>query len=162
MGVAAYWTCGQCGHGNAESLPVCGTCRKPRGLTVTQKDIITDATGVKLPGPGDRMNKTERDYSFRLEAMRQAGNINRWKFQGVRLLWGVDPKTGRAMYYKPDFLVFMPSTGSIVESRVKLIEVKGPQIWDRDKVRFRGCRAEYPEFDFELWQREKGEWRKLE
>jgi hypothetical protein len=41
------------------------------------------------------------------------------------------------------------------------IEVKGPHIFDRDIVRFKGCRAEWPEFHFQMWQLKKGEWSRI-
>jgi hypothetical protein len=36
---------------------------------------------------------------------------------------------------------------------MKLIEVKGGHIWDRDIVRFKGARAYWPEFAFEMHQK---------
>ncbi len=61
------------------------------------------------------------------------------------------------MRYKPDFVVF------IEDMPTKLIEVKGGHIFDRDLVRFKGCRAEWKTwFDFEMWQKKAGQWTRLE
>jgi hypothetical protein len=58
------------------------------------------------------------------------------------------------MRYTPDFVVFH-------RAYIKLIEVKGGHIWDRDIVRFKGARAYWPEFSFELWQKKQGQWKRL-
>ena len=45
--------------------------------------------------------------------------------------------------------------------RTKFIEVKGGHIWDRDIVRFKGCRAAWPQYEFEMWQLKKREWTRI-
>jgi len=98
------------------------------------------------------MNKTEREFSFILEAQKRTGEIDEWKFEGVRLLWG------GGMTYTADFSVRRTQRG-----RIKVVEVKGAHIRDRDIVRFKGCRHELEEwFDFEFHQRNKdGTWTRL-
>lgn len=44
---------------------------------------------------------------------------------------------------------------------VTMIEVKGAHIYERDLVRFKGARADWPEFSFEMWQWARGEWSKI-
>jgi hypothetical protein len=97
-----------------------------------------------------RMNKTEREYSFILEAMKRKGEILRYEFEGIALKWA-------DMRYTPDFVVF--PTVIATHQPMKLIEVKGAHIWDRDIVRFKGARAYWPEFQFEMWQKKNGQWR---
>jgi len=115
------------------------------------------------------MNKTEWEFSRILAAQKARGEIVEWRYQGVRLPWGADPKTGRAMHYKPDFYVVSYALHGPKDAEkkywiigIKIIEVKGGHIWDRDKVRFRGARAEWPMFEFELWQKKAGQWKRLE
>lgn len=62
------------------------------------------------------------------------------------------------MHYCPDF--------SYREQRLEeevsvLIEVKGPHIRDRDLVRFRGCKAEWSEFEFQMWQEVEHDWKRI-
>jgi len=59
------------------------------------------------------------------------------------------------MRYTPDFVVFRPS------QKILFIEVKGAHIWDRDLVRFKGARAYWPEFDFELHQKRDGVFQRI-
>lgn len=107
-----------------------------------------NAVAPKIKKPRE-MNKTERAFADLLEAKKRAGEILSWRYEGIRLKWG------GCMHYCPDFIVFdaigLP----------KCIEVKGAHIWSRDRVRFLGCRAEWPEFIFELFQWKKGEWKRL-
>jgi hypothetical protein len=115
-----------------------------------------------------RMNKTEREFSFILEAMKRRGEILRYEFEGITLRWA-------DMKYTPDFVVFSnvmqmlkqmevikPGEYTTVEwSGLKLIEVKGAHIWDRDIVRFKGARAYWPEFAFEMHQKKEGQWKRI-
>ena len=105
------------------------------------------------------MNKTEYEFSLILEAQKIRGDVDvfTYKYEALTLHWGFDDKTGKRMRYKPDFLVRRLNLVS------RVIEIKGGHIFDRDLVRFRGCRAEWQWlFDFELWQKKAGEWRRLE
>lgn len=103
-----------------------------------------------------RMNKTEAEFALMLEARKRSGEITDYRYEGMRLKWGEDPRTGEAMNYLADFVVI-----GKLSSHITLIEVKGAHIWDRDKVRFKGCRAAWPCFAFELHQKIKGEWKRI-
>lgn len=107
----------------------------------------------KLPKP--RMNATERAYGLILEAMKRRGEIAAYRFEGIKLAWGTDPVSGRSMYYTPDFFV-RDDFDEIV-----LVEVKGSRIWPQDWIRFKGCRAAWPMFRFELHQKTKEGWKRL-
>lgn len=113
------------------------------------------AAGLSKPRVRRGMNKTEAAFALRLEAMKQAGEILDYRYEGMRLKWGADEKTGDSMWYKADFCVFRE------EIPILLIETKGAHIWSRDVVRFKGCRSGWPCFDFELWQLTKGQWKQL-
>jgi len=120
------------------------------------------------------MNKTESGFAQRLEIMKRNGEILRYDYQGMTLRWGVDEKTGDSMRYTPDFVVFKPKTIEVelnsvqsteieVAPTIVLIEVKGPHIHYRQQAiaRFKGCRAWWPEFQFEMWQKQKTGWKQI-
>jgi hypothetical protein len=105
------------------------------------------------------MNETEASFALILETMRHRGEIARWVYEGMTLRWA-------DMKYTPDFIVFEKTDSTMRDSyefitRMKMIEVKGAKIWDRDIVRFKGARAYWPEFAFEMHQRKRGEWARL-
>ncbi len=111
----------------------------------------------KIEGNRPTMNKTETEFSLILEADRVDGEIRRWEYEGITLRWA-------DMKYTPDFLVTIGTDFYIAGRQIvrfKLIEVKGGHIWDRDIVRFKGARAYWPEFTFEMWQKKKGLWTQL-
>lgn len=121
---------------------------------------VDKLTGVNLSGKKPKqlrgteppkMNGTEAEFEVLLKAQVAEGAIDDYRFQGTRLRWG------GGMYYKSDF------TTRRSDGVITVIEVKGPQIWDRDIVRFKGCRAEWKEwFIFEMWQRDANKtWSRL-
>lgn len=108
--------------------------------------------------PKPRQNKTELAFGLILEAQKQRREIIEYKPFGIRLEWGAHPETGKPQVYSPDFTVW--ETGAAF---LRLIEVKGPHIWQKDRIRFRGCRAEWGMwFQFEMWQKKAGQWKRLE
>jgi len=127
-----------------------------------------DAIKVLTKHQATRMNKTEAEYAMILEAMKRKGEILRYEYEGITLRWA-------DMKYTPDFLVFanpwkeleslstkIKDLSQVVEVHgTKLIEIKGGHIWDRDIVRFKGARAFYPEFQFEMHQKKAGQWSRI-
>jgi hypothetical protein len=105
------------------------------------------------------MNATESEFALYLEALKRSGEILRYEFEGMTLRWA-------DMRYTPDFVVFEPITTEfkwkpgVWPVKVKLIEVKGAHIWSRDLVRFKGARAYWPEFQFEMHQKTKSGWKR--
>jgi hypothetical protein len=100
------------------------------------------------------MNKTESEFALMLEAQKRNGEILRAEYEGVTLRWA-------DMRYTPDFVVFYPeSPATRSDPLIKLIEIKGSHIWDRDIVRFKGARAYWPEFAFEMHQKTKNGWKR--
>jgi hypothetical protein len=116
-----------------------------------------DPKPKKLRGSAKEPNKTEAEFGVLLKAQRSRGEIIRYVYQGITLHWG------GGMRYTPDWFVIVTQapTYSFKAFRSRLIEIKGAKIWDRDIVRFKGCKAEWPEFEFEMWQRTEGRWNRL-
>jgi len=104
--------------------------------------------GAPLFSRGD-MNRTEREFAAMLERQKRAREIVRYDFEGITLRWA-------DMRYTPDFVVI-----KFVPAPLNFIEVKGGHIWDRDIVRFKGARAYWPEFEFEMWQKRGTRWCRL-
>jgi hypothetical protein len=107
-------------------------------------------TGVRKDKPDEeKMNGTERDFLAWTKRCLTPSHVV--IYQPIRLRWGGN------MHYKPDFGIRLRSTGAM-----RLIEVKGPHIFSRDIVRFKGCRAEWQDlFSFEMWQVDSGIWRQI-
>lgn len=118
---------------------------------------------LALPA-GPRMTVPEREYALILEAMKRREEILEYRPWGIKLAWGADPKTGKVMVYSPDFYVVRSAfRRNPYISDIVLIEIKGSKLFHPALVRFRGCRAAWPMFNFELHQREKdGRWRRVE
>jgi hypothetical protein len=103
------------------------------------------------------MNGTEAAFGLMLEAKVRNGEIHRYEFEGMSLRWA-------DMRYTPDFVVFQnESEPGLADFPITLIEVKGPHIHYRQQAiaRFKGCRAWWPEFQFELWQKQKTGWNRI-
>lgn len=111
----------------------------------------------------DRMTRPEREMALILEAKKRRGEILEWRFEGISLAWGVDPENGKQMWYTPDFYVVKEELrAKSFSSYVCLLETKGAKLFNAQLVRFRGCRACWPNFHFELHQLEKGTWSRVE
>lgn len=98
-----------------------------------------------------QMNKTERAFSLLLEADKHNGNrLQGWHYEGMTLRWGtLDP-----ISYTADFLVFDLSG-------IRLIEVKGAKLWKDTSQKFKAARNQWPQFRFEMWQKQKDGWKQL-
>lgn len=105
------------------------------------------------------MTKPEREYGLILEAMKRKGEVVDYRFQGMSLAWGKDPESGILMRYKCDYVVILDSE---FYARFKIIECKGPHIYPQDLIRFKGCRAEWPMFQFEMWQLTATGWQRIQ
>lgn len=123
----------------------------------------TRAEQKALPLPV-KMTIPEKEMDLMLKVQQQKGEILEYRFHPLKLAWGVDPDTGNAMIYTPDFLVVRGEfRQNIYAKDIVLIETKGSKLFHAHLVRFRGCRACWPIFQFELHQRDKeGGWRRVE
>jgi hypothetical protein len=112
---------------------------------------VVSAPVVESPKrKGRSPNKTETEFGLILEAQKRRGDILFYSYEGFSLRWG------DGMRYTPDYIVFVDN------APIKLVEVKGAHIWDRDIVRFKGCRAEWKQwFEFEMHQKKQGSWIRL-
>lgn len=124
-------------------------------------------TKSKLQGNAGRKrgipNKTEAEFALRLEAMKQAGEILRYEYEGITLRWN-------GVRYTPDFVVFDKDfssrevNGRIFTNRLRLIEIKGGFIkgkYERAIERFKHARTYWPEFSFEMHQKKNGQWTRI-
>ncbi len=94
-------------------------------------------------------NKTEQRFLNLLEAKLKRGEIQSYRYEGLSLKWGGN------MSYTPDAVV-IPLTGKWI-----MIEVKGKHEWSRDVVRWKGCRAEWSELEFQYWREVDRVWRRI-
>lgn len=111
----------------------------------------TDNDRKGKPQARAEMNKTERDYSLILEAMKRRGDIVDWEREGITLRWP------DGMRYTPDFTVTLHAIkwGAAERDYVSIlfIEAKGPRIEDDAMVKFRAARDKWTRYRFEMWQR---------
>lgn len=94
--------------------------------------------------PAGQMNKTEAKYSVRLEALKQAGEIQWWKWDCINL------RLADKCFYKTDFLV-MAKDGTL-----ECHEVKG-FLTDDALVKLKVAADTFP-FRFLLCKVVKGAW----
>lgn len=99
-------------------------------------------------------NKTEARFGAVLEARKKRGEIDSYRYEGMSLRWG------GGMRYTADWVVIDNWTLTS-NPRVTLIEVKGKLLRNQDLVRFKGCKSEWPEFYFEMWQEIDREWKRI-
>lgn len=110
-------------------------------------------------------NKTEAEYGRLLESQKLCGEIIEYRYEGITLRWA-------DMKYTPDWFVVVGTMTDDIGNpmiprpigthlAIRIIEVKGGHIFDRDIVRFKGARAAWPLFQFEMHQKKAGEWRRL-
>lgn len=145
----------------------CRTARKPdsrhqdapqrAGSPKTSVDALQPLASEVVAKAGKRrMNRTEGRYAAILQERLERQHIKAWMFEGIRLKWGED-SNGEAMRYLADFCI------TEIDGSMTLVETKGAKVWDRDRVRFKGCRAQWDkQFKFEMMQydRKKG-WVKI-
>lgn len=117
-------------------------------LVCAGKAAAPEPKHAKFEQKSKTPNKTEQRYLDILEAKKRRGEINSYRYEGMSLRWG------DGMRYTADVVVFCGK-------EITLIEVKGPHIHQKDLIRFKGCKAEWKEFNFELWQEVKREWKRI-
>lgn len=104
------------------------------------------------------MNKTESEFALILESQKREGKILRYLFEGITLRFA-------NVKYTPDFVVFWKPKAPFSPLCTKFIEVKGPFIKgnrERAVERFRHAKTYWPEFTFEMMQKQKdGSWNQI-
>lgn len=148
--------------GISMSLAEAEAHQRRHGFRMTPQYAVIDGKIVE-PKSKPRMNGTETRFSLILESMLRRDEIVEWRFEGISLAWGEDPKTGKPMWYTPDFYVVVEEHLDCekVFKRQKLIEVKGAHIREKDLVRFKGCRSDWTDIDFEMHQWKGGTWQRI-
>jgi hypothetical protein len=94
-----------------------------------------------------RMNKTEVEFSYVLEARKRAGEIDGWAFESVKL------RLADGCWYLPDFMAWGKA--------FTFYEVKGAHIWDDAMVKFKVAREQIKWATFELHQKLNGQWTRI-
>lgn len=113
--------------------------------------IATTAHATQTPKrlrQAKQPNKTEAAFGRLLEIRLRKDEFARIDYEGITLRW-------LEMRYTPDWVATTP------ENTLICFEVKGPKIWDRDIVRFKGAKAFWPQILFEMWQHTKNGWQRL-
>jgi hypothetical protein len=120
-------------------------------------------TKTKLPQPV-QMSRPEIEMGMMLEAQKRAAEIVDYRFQGMSLAYSPDPETGILLRYKCDYVVIVDRDTEFY-ARIKIIECKGHgkhAISAAAKLRFKGAKAAWPMFKFEMHQRGRdGQWRRV-
>lgn len=127
---------------------------------------------AQLPQPV-KMSRPEKEMGMMLEAQKRAREIVDYRFQGMSLAYSPDPETGIQLRYKCDYVVIerLEERKNIMDwplmslSAIKIIECKGygkHAISAAAKLRFKGAKAAWPMFQFEMHQRcQDGQWRRV-
>lgn len=128
------------------------------------------ASGVKTAkkrGKSRReMNATEREFSRMLESNRKSGALISYDYEGLTLRWG---EGAGMMTYTPDFVAvrrihYLDPDFYTEEERkhplVQLVffEIKGAHAWQKDIVKFKAARANWPLYEFQLWEKGSDGW----
>lgn len=116
-------------------------------------NLQTDAKQESSPAATfqpDRMNKTERRYSLRLDAFRMGKEILWWAFESIKF------RLADRTWYTPDFVIIRR------DKSMEFHEVKGGFIYDDSKVKFKTCREIYSQLGtWRMMQWKGGEWREI-
>jgi len=124
---------------------------KANAAVLTHPDDQTQPIAAAAHGAGPFKTKSEAEFADILEAMKIRGEIAHYVYQGITLRYA-----NGQLRYTPDFVVFP------VMITFKLIEVKGryvpPTFWQHARQRFLACKAEWPEFLFEMHQKTADGW----
>lgn len=145
---------------------------------------------AELPAPKrpthvfGKMNKTEEHFARILDAKKNHGDLLEWAFEPFALRLAEDTT------YTPDFVSVARYGITIAELRrlasstaleasnadlanllykvtcldpgaVTFYEIKGPQIWEKNRIKYKVAVEHYPWARFALWQRDAGEWKQL-
>lgn len=121
--------------------------QRHHGFNLTHQVVVEDAPGIVLPK--NRQNKTEAAFGLILEAQKRRGEVLKYSFQSVTLRLGDDCR------YTPDFMV------ERVGQKPELIEIKGGFVRDDALVKYKVAKEMHDWADFSMWQKFKGEWRRL-
>ena len=103
---------------------------------------VIEATGKRQR----EMNKTENELHLILKSQYPDATI---RYEAIKLRLGIN------CHYTPDFMI------ARVDQPILFVEAKGAMIWDDSKVKFKTAKEQYPEFDFQMFQKKQGTWRQI-
>jgi hypothetical protein len=139
-------------------LPVPSELQEFREAVVDKTVRSVVAKPALLPQPV-KMSRPEIEMGMMLEAQKRAAEIVDYRFQGMSLAYSPDPETGILLRYKCDYVVI------VTLAAIRIIECKGHgkhAISAAAKLRFKGAKAAWPMFKFEMHQRGRdGQWRRV-
>jgi hypothetical protein len=118
-----------------------GTKNSPEATSVRP---VRKADNCRMKARIGFRSQLEADWAGQLELRRLAGEIASWQYE---------PRTfvlGSHRSYTPDFRVIYPGG-----ARIDWHEVKGPQFWDKDRVRVDWFVAAYPDLPLYIVTRDK-------
>lgn len=95
------------------------------------------------------MNQTEARFAAVLEGMKRDGHVAEWRYENEIF------DLGSGITYRPDFPTIF-TTG-----HKTYYEIKGEQIWDKNRIKFLIAAAMFTEYTWVMVQLKKGEWREL-
>lgn len=148
-------------------LPVPPELQEFREAVVDKMVRSVVAKPALLPQPV-KMSRPEIEMGMMLEAQKRAAEIVDYRFQGMSLAYSPDPETGILLRYKCDYVVIVGRMDHLRPcefAAIRIIECKGHgkhAISAAAKLRFKGAKAAWPMFKFEMHQRGKdGQWRRV-
>lgn len=127
---------------------------------ITPKASISPANAPNLTASmplGQKRHRTaprpktgpEKAMALILEARKRKGEIESYVFEGATFIIGDGTR------FTPDFCVTLP------DKKLLLIEVKGPYIREDGLLKFKVAKMHLKFAELEMWQLEKGSWRRL-
>ena len=104
----------------------------------------------KTTDPRDRMTQVERRMADVLEMRKRSGEVREWWYEALKLRVGLDQS-----WYIPDYLVLL------TDGSLEVIEVKGKQVWEDSRVKWKAAKMLYPFMRWRFIQWCDGEWREM-
>lgn len=99
--------------------------------------------GLKSP----KINKIEQEFGLMLELQKSCRQILDYGFAQISFVVG-EP----CCRYTPDYHVFK------LDGTLRMIELKGPHIHEDSIVKFKAARKQYPEIEWQFWQKIEHNW----
>jgi hypothetical protein len=119
------------------------------------KDPVMEAFTTIKPMRAEKLpNKTEQEFGRMLQA-----RIDRGDLDGPLMFEPVKFRIAGNCYYTIDWgcrSLEIPFVGMPI-----FFEVKGAHIWDDSKVKFKAAKEMHQWARFEMWQKKKGEWKRI-
>ena len=119
-----------------------GTVRKEHGAKTAVAAVSSRGRRPRVERDALGRNKTEAAYAQYLDLLVKSGEIEKWRFQSLRLRLGApDDGSPRQSWYWPDFEILLPSGAK------ELHDVKG-HMEDDALVKIKTAASLYSEYRF--------------